>query len=176
MLFGITISPKPSNSWTPSSWSFENEIIKSLFSMSFIIRQCWSFGGSSWLGFQYERLRTNSVDTRPFQGGQAWFGPVLNSSVHVFMYAYYGLSVIPSLRDKLWWKRYITLFQLVRRRRWTPLLIFFRLFVDPICFDLHSHLQRIDSRMWLSIMVRGVLRGNPSSRSIDAWFVGDNTC
>ena len=50
-----------------------------------------------------------------FQSGQAWFGPVLNSTVHVFMYAYYGLSVIPSLRDKLWWKRYITMFQLVRK-------------------------------------------------------------
>jgi hypothetical protein len=47
------------------------------------------------------------------QGGQAWFGPVLNSAVHVVMYAYYGLSVIPSLRDKLWWKKYITMFQLV---------------------------------------------------------------
>ncbi|CAF1672360.1 unnamed protein product [Adineta ricciae] len=47
-------------------------------------------------------------------GGQAWLGPVLNSTVHVFMYAYYGLSVIPSLRDKLWWKRYITMFQLIQ--------------------------------------------------------------
>jgi hypothetical protein len=47
-------------------------------------------------------------------GGQAWFGPVLNSAVHVFMYAYYGLSVIPSLRDKLWWKKYITMFQLIQ--------------------------------------------------------------
>lgn len=47
-------------------------------------------------------------------GGQAWFGPILNSAVHVFMYAYYGLSVIPSLRDKLWWKKYITIFQLTQ--------------------------------------------------------------
>ncbi|CAF0937460.1 unnamed protein product [Rotaria sordida] len=47
-------------------------------------------------------------------GGQAWFGPVFNSVVHVFMYAYYGLSVIPSLRSKLWWKRYITMFQLIQ--------------------------------------------------------------
>lgn len=47
-------------------------------------------------------------------GGQAWFGPVLNSTVHIFMYAYYGLSVIPALRNKLWWKRYITMFQLIQ--------------------------------------------------------------
>jgi len=44
--------------------------------------------------------------------GQAWFGPVLNSAVHVVMYTYYGLSALPSLRDKLWWKKYITMFQL----------------------------------------------------------------
>jgi len=30
------------------------------------------------------------------------------------MYGYYGLSVIPALREKLWWKKYITMFQLVR--------------------------------------------------------------
>jgi len=47
-------------------------------------------------------------------GGQAWFGLFCNSLVHAFMYAYYGLSVFPSLRDKLWWKRYLTLFQLIQ--------------------------------------------------------------
>ncbi|CAF0733001.1 unnamed protein product [Didymodactylos carnosus] len=47
-------------------------------------------------------------------GGQSWFGPTLNCLVHVMMYAYYGLSVIPSLRDKLWWKKYITLSQLIQ--------------------------------------------------------------
>ena len=43
----------------------------------------------------------------------AWFGSCLNCLVHVVMYSYYGLSVIPSLKGKLWWKRYITRFQLV---------------------------------------------------------------
>ncbi|CAF0800193.1 unnamed protein product, partial [Didymodactylos carnosus] len=47
-------------------------------------------------------------------GGQAWFGPTLNCLIHVMMYTYYGLSAIPSLRDKLWWKKYITLFQLIQ--------------------------------------------------------------
>ncbi len=44
----------------------------------------------------------------------AYFGALMNCWVHVVMYAYYGLSAIPSLRDKLWWKKYITNFQLVR--------------------------------------------------------------
>ncbi len=42
-----------------------------------------------------------------------YFGALMNSWVHVVMYSYYGLSAIPSLRDKLWWKKYITRFQLV---------------------------------------------------------------
>lgn len=46
-------------------------------------------------------------------GGLAYFGSCLNCFVHVVMYAYYGLSAIPSLREKLWWKKYITRFQLV---------------------------------------------------------------
>lgn len=30
------------------------------------------------------------------------------------MYSYYGLSVIPSMRKYLWWKKYLTQAQLVR--------------------------------------------------------------
>jgi hypothetical protein len=47
-------------------------------------------------------------------GGQVWLGAWLNSGVHVVMYLYYALSVIPSLKDKLWWKKYITSMQLVK--------------------------------------------------------------
>lgn len=47
-------------------------------------------------------------------GGQSYFGATFNCLVHVLMYGYYGLSVIPSLREKLWWKKYITSFQLIQ--------------------------------------------------------------
>lgn len=43
-----------------------------------------------------------------------FFGPTLNSFIHVLMYSYYGLSVIPSMRKYLWWKKYLTQAQLVR--------------------------------------------------------------
>lgn len=43
----------------------------------------------------------------------AFFGSWLNSLVHVFMYAYYGLTAIPAARPYLWWKKYITKLQLV---------------------------------------------------------------
>nr|WNR62018.1 elongation of very long chain fatty acids protein elovl2/5 [Platynereis dumerilii] len=47
-------------------------------------------------------------------GGCSWFGSCLNSLVHVFMYSYYGLAAIPSLRGKLWWKKYLTKMQLIQ--------------------------------------------------------------
>ncbi|KGL77091.1 Elongation of very long chain fatty acids protein 2, partial [Tinamus guttatus] len=43
-----------------------------------------------------------------------FFGPTLNSFIHVLMYSYYGLSVIPSMRKYLWWKKYLTQAQLIQ--------------------------------------------------------------
>ena len=44
----------------------------------------------------------------------AFLGAMLNSMVHVLMYSYYGLSAIgPSLQPYLWWKKYLTMIQLV---------------------------------------------------------------
>ncbi|KOB75281.1 Elongation of very long chain fatty acids protein [Operophtera brumata] len=40
------------------------------------------------------------------------FFATINSLVHVVMYAYYALSVYPSLTKYLWWKKYITIMQL----------------------------------------------------------------
>lgn len=45
-------------------------------------------------------------------GGQSWFATSANSLVHVVMYTYYLLNMFPSLRRYLWWKRYLTQFQL----------------------------------------------------------------
>ncbi|KAB5533076.1 hypothetical protein PHYPO_G00127480 [Pangasianodon hypophthalmus] len=46
--------------------------------------------------------------------GQSFFGPTLNSFIHVLMYSYYSLSTIPSMHRYLWWKRYLTQAQLVQ--------------------------------------------------------------
>jgi elongation of very long chain fatty acids protein 4 len=45
-------------------------------------------------------------------GGQLWFGACFNSCVHVIMYFYYGLATVPALKGSLWWKKYLTYFQL----------------------------------------------------------------
>ncbi|XP_071138920.1 very long chain fatty acid elongase 5-like isoform X2 [Mytilus edulis] len=47
-------------------------------------------------------------------GGQSWMSSSMNCLVHVVMYAYYALAAIPSMRSKLWWKKYITKFQLTQ--------------------------------------------------------------
>ncbi|XP_062376812.1 elongation of very long chain fatty acids protein 2 [Sardina pilchardus] len=46
--------------------------------------------------------------------GQSFFGPTLNSFIHVLMYSYYGLSTYPSMHKYLWWKRYLTQAQLIQ--------------------------------------------------------------
>lgn len=41
--------------------------------------------------------------------------PLLNCSVHIVMYAYYALAALPaSLRPNLWWKPYVTIFQIAQ--------------------------------------------------------------
>jgi elongation of very long chain fatty acids protein 1 len=43
------------------------------------------------------------------------FHAMINSSVHVVMYLYYGLSALgPVAQPYLWWKKYMTAIQLVR--------------------------------------------------------------
>ncbi|XP_006893188.1 PREDICTED: elongation of very long chain fatty acids protein 5 isoform X1 [Elephantulus edwardii] len=46
--------------------------------------------------------------------GHCYFGATFNSFIHILMYAYYGLSSVPSMRPYLWWKKYITQGQLLQ--------------------------------------------------------------
>ena len=53
----------------------------------------------------------------------AYFCAMVNSFIHVLMYAYYFLSAFgPRMQPYLWWKRYITSMQLVSP---TPKFFFF---------------------------------------------------
>lgn len=62
--------------------------------------------------------------------GQVAMFPILNTAVHVVMYGYYGLTALPpSLKPNLWWKKYVTQFQIAQ---------FFALMVHglmPFVFD-----------------------------------------
>uniref|UniRef100_A0A0A9VVC6 Elongation of very long chain fatty acids protein n=1 Tax=Lygus hesperus TaxID=30085 RepID=A0A0A9VVC6_LYGHE len=55
------------------------------------------------------------VTAKFLPGGHATFGGVLNSFVHVIMYTYYLLAALgPSMRKYLWWKKYLTTFQIIQ--------------------------------------------------------------
>ncbi|XP_043929674.1 elongation of very long chain fatty acids protein 4 [Protopterus annectens] len=48
-------------------------------------------------------------------GGQSFFGAHMNALIHVIMYLYYGLAACgPQFQKYLWWKRYLTVLQLVQ--------------------------------------------------------------
>ncbi|XP_034031246.1 elongation of very long chain fatty acids protein 4a [Thalassophryne amazonica] len=48
-------------------------------------------------------------------GGQSFFGAHMNAAIHVLMYLYYGLaSCGPKIQKYLWWKKYLTIIQMVQ--------------------------------------------------------------
>lgn len=48
-------------------------------------------------------------------GGEKFYAGGLNVLVHVFMYLYYGLAAMgPEMQKYLWWKRYLTKFQMLQ--------------------------------------------------------------
>lgn len=63
----------------------------------------FSMVANAWCGVKY------------VAGGQTFFLAMLNSFVHVIMYSYYGFSAMgPSVQKYLWWKKYLTQFQLLQ--------------------------------------------------------------
>lgn len=52
----------------------------------------------------------------PFCSCTAFFGAQMNAFIHVIMYMYYGLAACgPKFQKYLWWKRYLTILQLVSK-------------------------------------------------------------
>ena len=48
-------------------------------------------------------------------GGHGTLAGLLNAGIHVLMYSYYFLAALgPAVRPYLWWKRYLTLFQIAQ--------------------------------------------------------------
>ena len=48
-------------------------------------------------------------------GGHETFGGIFNSFIHVLMYSYYFLAALgPHMQKYLWWKRYLTVLQMIQ--------------------------------------------------------------
>lgn len=57
---------------------------------------------------------TDSKDSFSFPRA-AFFGAHMNAAIHILMYLYYGLaSCGPKIQKYLWWKKYLTIIQMVR--------------------------------------------------------------
>lgn len=51
-----------------------------------------------------------------FVGGHSTFFALLNTFVHIVMYFYYMVSAMgPKYQKYIWWKKYLTSFQMVRK-------------------------------------------------------------
>ncbi|XP_070491195.1 very long chain fatty acid elongase 7 [Chironomus tepperi] len=54
------------------------------------------------------------IGVKFFAGGHGTLLGLINSFIHVIMYMYYMLSAIPSMQKYLWWKRYLTIMQIIQ--------------------------------------------------------------
>ena len=97
-------------------WYYFSKLIEFLDTTFFILRK-----KSSQLTFLHVYHHSSMflfwwVGARFVPGGSALSGAMVNCFVHVVMYAYYGLAAMgPKVQLKfLWWKKYLTILQLIQ--------------------------------------------------------------
>lgn len=89
---------------------------------------------------------------------------LINSPVHTIMYAYYGLAAIgPQMQPYLWWKRYITQFQIVQ-------------FMILITYDIYFFIYQIGypSYYFYDVMFQSVLYLTLFTRLYIRSYKGEN--
>lgn len=66
------------------------------------------------LRFFFDYSKQNKMKNVLFLLLAAFFGAHMNAMIHVLMYLYYGLaSCGPKIQKYLWWKKYLTIIQMV---------------------------------------------------------------
>lgn len=89
-----------------------------------------------WIGIKY------------VPSGSTFFPAMVNSSIHILMYTYYGLSAMgPTIAKYLWWKKYLTMVQLVSASKKGTLKDevghFAEIAFNTINFDFRFNSQRL---------------------------------
>ncbi|XP_053204515.1 elongation of very long chain fatty acids protein 4-like [Panonychus citri] len=70
-------------------------------------------------------------------GGSALTGAMVNCFVHVIMYSYYGLTACgPTIQKYLWWKKYLTILQLIQ-------------FTAGVVLGLHAIITNCQFTRWM---------------------------
>lgn len=74
------------------------------------------FIGVKYVGGRRNNFSSFSLSNLNFDsGGHTTLLGLINSFIHVIMYAYYMLAAMgPHMQKYLWWKRYLTVMQMVR--------------------------------------------------------------
>ncbi|XP_059151710.1 elongation of very long chain fatty acids protein 4-like [Physella acuta] len=98
-----------------SWWYFISKIVELLDTAFFILRK--KNGQVTFLHVYHHSTMTVLCwyAAKYVPGGEKFYNGGFNSLIHVFMYTYYGLAAMgPQVQKYLWWKRYLTEFQLVQ--------------------------------------------------------------
>lgn len=82
--------------------------------------------------------------------GSTFLPAMVNSFIHVLMYSYYALAALgPHIAKYLWWKKYLTILQLVSERKLNVPLLHIILILG------NSYLETINSLSLLEKIQRG---------------------
>nr|XP_057923225.1 ELOVL fatty acid elongase 8a [Doryrhamphus excisus] len=96
-------------------WFYFSKVVELSDTMFFILRK-----KNNQLTFLHVYHHTTMIfnwwaGVKYVAGGQSFLIGLINSLVHVVMYLYYALAALgPSMTKYLWWKRYLTILQLVQ--------------------------------------------------------------
>lgn len=80
--------------------------------------------------------------------GSTFLPAMVNSFIHVLMYSYYALSALgPKIEKYLWWKKYLTILQLVCKRFYALLIII----IMRINYDIAFRFNLLLHYFWASM-------------------------
>ncbi|QGM48699.1 MPPV-075 GNS1/SUR4-like protein [Magpiepox virus 2] len=96
-------------------WYYISKGIEYLDTIFFVLRKKFNQISFLHVYHHFTMFTLGWIGIKWFAGGQAFLGAEINSFVHVIMYTYYGLAACgPTFRKYLWWKRYLTIMQLIQ--------------------------------------------------------------
>ncbi|XP_053143000.1 elongation of very long chain fatty acids protein 4 isoform X1 [Hemicordylus capensis] len=96
-------------------WYFVSKGIEYLDTVFFILRKKFNQISFLHVYHHFTMFTLWWIGIKWVAGGQAFFGAQINSFIHIVMYMYYGLAACgPKFHKYLWWKRYLTIMQLMQ--------------------------------------------------------------
>lgn len=140
----MTYKPKEMRIASVLWWFYFSKIVELFDTMFFLLRK-----KNNQVSFLHVYHHTTMVclwwiGIKWVAGGQSFLSAMINSLVHVFMYTYYGMSAIPSLRKYLWWKKHLTQFQLIQ-------------FCILLCHGVVSLRAKCDYPQWMQYALIGYM-------------------